>query len=73
LGCVTGRWPEFGIRIGILGRQHDKKSEESWGVIMALLEKTLLDELKFLVLYIILIQNYNLNYSVTLTRYRPTP
>jgi hypothetical protein len=40
----TGQGPEFLTGIGFLGRQYEKKSEERWTVIMALLEKTLLDE-----------------------------
>lgn len=49
---MTGQGPEFGTRLGFLGRQHEKKSEEGLGVIMALLEKTLLDDSKFLVFYV---------------------
>ena len=52
LGCITGQGPEFGTRIGFLGKQHEKKFEERWSVIMALLGNTLLDESKFMILYI---------------------
>jgi len=31
LGSITGQGPEFATKIGFLGRQHEKKSEERWG------------------------------------------